>query len=75
VGRYRVVYTEADLAQTLPKPGMYSTDTILIDGCSELITVNNGICGSSTSMPTYAAYRVTIRITRKPNGSVPPVVR
>lgn len=76
VGRYRLFYSEDDLARTLPKPGMHSTNTILIDRCSEAVTVRNEICGYSPSMPDYAAYRVSIRITRQPNGGVaPPVVR
>jgi hypothetical protein len=75
IGSYRLTYSEAELAVAMPRVGMYSTKTILIDRCSAPVTIRNEICGYSPLMPNYSAYRVSIRITRKPDGTIePPVI-
>jgi hypothetical protein len=75
IGRYRVSYTEADLARANLRPGQSYSEAILIDNCSEMVTIHEGICGYSNSLPNYAAYRVTIRITRMPDELTAPLVR
>lgn len=74
IGRYRVSYTEADLALKRLRQGESKYEWFLLDKCSEAVTVRNEVCGYSTWMPSYAAYRLMIKITRMPDEIVTPPV-
>jgi hypothetical protein len=64
VGSYRKFFSEAELAAALPHPGDSFSATLLIDNCSEAVTVRGETCGYSTWLPTYAAYTLNYRVTR-----------
>jgi hypothetical protein len=74
IGRYRVSYTEADLAGKMLHPGQSKYEWFLLDNCSETVTVHNGACAYATWLPSYAAYRLMIKITRMPDEIVTPPV-
>jgi hypothetical protein len=74
IGKYRLKLTEAELVAALPRPGMSITRRLRIDGCSALITIDNGACAGSQWW--NGAYDVNIRIHRVRNAPFePPIER
>lgn len=71
IGRYRQTFSEAELAAALPSVGASVERTMLVDNCSEAVTMRGEVCGYSTWMPSYAAYSLTYRVTRVADEIIP----
>jgi hypothetical protein len=66
VGRVRKVYTATDLAGL--GVGQSRTDSLIADWCSEILTIEGGICGSSSWWHRWnGRYRMSVRVTRMKN--------
>ena len=74
IGSYRLTFTAAQLVAAMPNSGMSISRTLRVDNCSRTVTIDNGACAYWSWLPNYAAYDVTIRVTRQPNVRVEPPV-
>lgn len=74
VGRYRVTYTAENILQELPRVGDSRSETVSVNRCSTIITIEGGVCGTGGPFSQWNGwYALDLRITRQPDHRVDPV--